>query len=308
MMKTRGVTLIEIVIGIALVAVLIVVFGVSLLAAVYAQRVKLRNMAGALADEQLSALQTIDTSQFAVQADGPLRGVLFTQGTFGAVDDATAPSSGRALDSATSSGGGITAVLPLPKNAYGDFTMTAAMKAVAGSPANWKIGFLFRASDLQNGYRVSLAADSLTLDKIVNGAVTTLYSDIRTIIPGTWQTLSVTTSGTSIGVSLNGLNVTDQTDASFSAGQAALAAWEGVGARFDDAAIGGAAWNFDAAAIGAIPDDWSRFGLDNLPSGAGTLSIETPYADASLKKYTVKINWTDRSGPKSISQSLLKAN
>ena len=295
-MKTRGLTLIEIVIAISLVSVLIIVFGVSLLAAVFAQRVKLRNMASALADQQLAAIQVYDTSTLSTQTNGALVGVLFAQGDFGAVEDLTAPSPSRALAAATSTASGLTSLLPFPKNAYADFTATAKFKVNVGSSGSWRSGLLFRARDLRNHYRSYLTSTSLVLEKVSAGAVTTLYSDARSVSQGSWQTLSVTATGSSISVSLNGTLVTTQTDVTFSVGQAALAVWEGASVNFDDVSIGGETWNFDGVTLGEPPDDWLRFGLGDLPSGTGTLTISTPYTDTSFKRYSVTISWMDRSG------------
>lgn len=295
-MKTRGLTLIETIIGISIVSVLIVTFGVSLLAAVYAQRIKLRNMAAALADEQMAALRAFDTSTLTEQADGAMTGVLFTQGTFTTVEDDTAPSLARAFNAATSTSSGLTSVMPLPENAYADFTLTAKLKANPGAPSGWRAGVLFRARDLNNHYRVTVSATALTLERVSGGVTTVLYSDARSISPGTWQTLEVTASGSSIEVDLNGTSVTTQADATFSIGKAALAAWEGASVNFDDVAIDGLTWNFDGTALGEIHDDWLRFGLGDLPNGTGTLTIATPYSDASLKRYTTTISWSDRSG------------
>lgn len=302
--SSRGLTLIEMIVGIALVAVLIVVFGVSLTAAVYAQRIKHRNLATALGDQVLAALATYDPSTIPNQAGGAVLGVLFPQGAFGSQTDATAPSGGRVLEAATGTGTGLTAVHPLPKNAYADYALSASMKAVPAAPAGWRMGFLFRAADLQNGYRVYLTANSLVLEKIVNGAVTTLYSDVRSIPAGSWQALGVTTNSSSISVLLNGLTVTTQNDGTFSSGKAALAAWEGAAVRFDDVAIDGSSWNFDALSDGALPDDWLRFGLSNLPNGAATMTVTTPYGDASLKQVDVTVSWSDKSsGTKSVTRS-----
>jgi len=308
-MKPRGLTLIEIVIGVGLVSVLIVVFGVSLLAAVYAQRIKLRNMASVLADQQLATLQVNDTSQLTDQTDGALVGVLFTQGDFGAVEDPTAPSSSRALGAATSTSSGLTSVMPLPKNAYSDFTLTAKLKVNSGSTSSWKAGLLFRTRDVNNGYRAYLTADSLVLERIYGGTVTTLYSDARSISEDSWQTLTIGATGSAIEVSLNGTLVTTQNDTTFSVGKAALAVWEGASVNFDDVSIGGDSWNFDDVAVGDLHDDWLRFGLGDLPNGTGTLTISSPYNDTSLKRYTVTISWSDRSGStRTISHSTEKAN
>jgi len=295
-MKTRGLTLIEIVIAVSLVSMLIVVFGVSLLASVYAQRIKLRNMASALADQQLAALQVYDTSSLLNQTNSTPFGVLFTQGGFETAEDLTAPSPSRVFSAATSTGTGLTSLMPLPKNAYGDFTMTASFKVNGGSAAGWQSGFLFRARDLRNHYRAYLTATSLVLQKVSNGGVTTLYSDARSISQGSWQTLSVTATGSSISVTLNGTPVTTQIDSAFSVGHAALAVWQGASVHFDDVSIGGESWDFEDASLGEIHDDWLRFGLGDLPSGTSTLSVATPYSDSSYKRYTVTISWMDRSG------------
>lgn len=303
----KGLTLIEIVVAISLVSILIVVFGVSLMAAVYAQRIKLRNMASSLADQQLSALQVYDTSQLLGQSQSTPFGVLFTQGGFETVEDLTAPSPSQVFGAATSTLTGLTALMPLPKNAYGDFTMTASFKVNVGSAAGWKSGFMFRARDLRNHYRAYLTATSLVLQKVSGDVVTTLYTDARSISQGSWQTLSVTATGSSISVTLNGTPVTTQTDSAFSVGHAALAVWEGASAHFDDVSIGGESWGFEDAELGEVHDDWLRFGLGDLPSGTSTLSVATPYADSAYKRYTVTISWMDRSGTtRSISHGVEK--
>lgn len=309
-MRTRGLSLIEVVVGIAVFSTVVIVFGVSLTAAVYAQRIKLRNMAAALGEMQLAAIRSADTSTLTAVTDGPLVGMFLTQGLFGAVRDVTAPSQPNAMNAATSTASGLSDVLPLPADVYGDFTLTAKLKTNAGSPAAWKAGLLFRASDYNNLYEVYLTSNSLVFKKIAAGVTTTLYSDSRSISAGSWQTLSVTATGSSMSVSLNGTLVTTQTDTSFSSGQAALASWEGASVNFDDVSIGGTTWNFDATTVGEIHDDWLRFGLGDLPSGTGTLSVAVPYAgDASFKTYTAKISWTDRSGTtRTISQSTQKRN
>lgn len=308
-MKTKGLTLIETIVGIALVSALVVVFGVSLLAAVYAQRIKLRNMAAALADQELTGLRVYDTSSLPNQTNGPLADVLFYQGAFAAAADGSAPSQPNALAVDGSSDTGITALMPLPKNAYSDFTMTASMAAGAGAPGTWRVGLLFRARDLRNYYAVYLTSSSLVLMKNVNDVPTTLYSDARSISTGSWQELSVTATGSSISVDLNGTPVTTQNDSSFSVGKNALVAWNGAPAEFDDVSIGGETWDFDAVAAGEMHDDWLRFGLGDLPNGTSTLTVSAPYADTSFRTYTVNVSWLDRSGTtRTLSRSMQKRN
>lgn len=309
-MRRTGLSLIEVVVGIALVSMVVVVFGVSLTAAVYAQRIKLRNMAAALASEQLAAIRTGNTAPLTPATDGPLVNILLTRGVFTVVSDGTAPSAPRALNAAASTSSGLTAMLPLPADAYTDFTLTAKMKIATGAPAGWESGLLFRASDDNNLYQVYLTSSSLVLKKIVSGVATTLYSDSRSISTNTWQTLGVVATASSMSVTLNGSTVTTVNDTAFSVGEAALAVWGGASVNFDDVTIGGTTWNFEDTAFGDLQSDWLRFGLGDLPSGTGTLSIAAPYAsDPSFKTYTVKISWTDRGGTtRSISQSTQKQN
>jgi type II secretory pathway pseudopilin PulG len=306
-MRREGLTLIETVVGIALVSAVVVAFGVSLTAAVFAQRIKLRNMAAALGEEQLAAIRYGDTSTLTATTNGPLVNILFPRGTFSVVTDNTAPSQTRALNAATSTSSGMAAVLPLPANAYGDFTLTAKFKVNAGSPSSWKAGVLFRASDDNDLYEVYLTSTALVFKKIEHGASTTLYSDVRSIATNSWQTLGVTATGASLSVTLNGNAVTTQNDPTFSVGEAALAVWDGASVNFDDVSIGGATWNFEDTSVGEMQSDWLRFGLGDLNSGTGTLTIATPYGDTSYKTYTVNISWKDRSGSvKTISQSTQK--
>ncbi len=304
-MRARGLTIVETIIGIGIVSTLVFVYSATLAASALSQRAHLKSTAVFLADQQLSALQAYSASQISDQTNGPLRGVLFSQGVFSTVSDGTAPSQGRALNAATSTISGISAILPFPKNAYDDFALTAKVKTNSGSPTSWRAGILFRAQDLQNTYELSLGASSLVLKKYVNGLATTLYSDARSIGYNSWQTLTVTTTGSSIGVSLNGANVTTVTDSSFSVGKAALVAWNGASVNFDDLSIESESWNFDSTAPGTLHDDWLRFGLGDLPNGTGTLTVTTPYSGATFKKFTVNISWTDRSGTstRTLSQS-----
>jgi hypothetical protein len=309
-MKARGLTIVETIIGIGIVSTLVFVYSSTLAASAFSQRVQLRNTATFLADEQLSMLQTYSISQVSDQTNGPLRGILFNQGTFTTVVDSTAPSQGRALNAATSTLSGLSSVLPLPKNAYDDFTLISKIKANGGSPASWRAGLIFRAQDLQNSYELYLTATSLVLKKNVNGVATTLYSDARSIGYNSWQTLAVTTTGSSISVLLNGTTVTTVTDTSFSVGKAALAVWNGASVNFDDISIGGESWNFDTTIAGTLHDDWLRFGLGDLPNGTGTLTVTTPYSGAAFKVFTVNISWTDRSGSatRTLSQSTYQGN
>jgi type II secretory pathway pseudopilin PulG len=301
-------TLIEVVIGLVLVSMLVITFGVTLVAASFAQQAKLRNMAYALADEQLAVLQTKAASQLPIQSNGAPVGIIFNQGGWKAAVDATAPTASNTLETSPATTTGISSIMLMPKNAYGDSTFSAKLKVLAGAPAGWQAGIIFRASDLNNHYQLYLSSTALALKKVVNGTPTTLYSDVRSIALDGWQTLQVVTTGSSMDVYLNGLLVTTQTDATFSSGQSALAVWNGASARFDDVAIGGVTESFDAVTLLDIPSGWRRFGLSDLPSGTATLTTAQLYGDANFVKATVTIGWTDRRGLRSVSQVVYLRN
>ena len=304
----KGMTLIEVVIGLVLVSMMVVGFGVSLVAATYAQNIKYRNMAQALADEQLAVLQTYAASSLPIQNLGSLVGVLFSKGTWSVVADGTAPSAANAFEAVPTGASGLTADYPLPKNAYGNFTFSAKMKEVTGAPAGWQMGILFRSADTQNGYQLYLTATNLYLKKVVNGTATTLYSDARSISTNSWQTLGVVTNGSSIDIKLNGSTVTSVTDATYSVGKAALAAWGGGTVHYDDVIMDSDTWNFDTTAVSAVPDDWSRFGLASIPSGTATLTTGQLYGDADFVKATVNMGWNDSQGAKTLSSSVFLRN
>lgn len=289
----RGLTLLEVVIALALVGVLVMTFAVSLHAAVAARRIKHRSIAAALADEQLSVLRTFDPASVAARTNGALHGVLYQQGTWQVAEVAGAPSGTKGLRG-SGPGTGVTAVLPFPKNAYGDLSVSSTFKVEAGSPANWRSGFLFRASDLENGYRAYLTATSLVLERVSGGIVTTLHSDIRSIAADTWQTLEVVAAGPSIELRLNGATAATVSDDAFASGKAALFAREGASVVHDDIALAGDAWDFEGEAAGDVPSGWERFGLSDLPGNAtSTLTVSSLYGDDGFKRYSVTVRWFD---------------
>lgn len=298
-----GFTLIEVVIGLAIVGVLVLSYGTSLTAAVAARRIKIRNMAAALADIQLAALRTHDPTTVPVQTDGEPYGVLFSEGTWEVEEDGAASSGAQVFRTSAESATGVTSVYPLPENAYDDFTFTTEIKVDPGAPAGWQAGVFFRARDLQNGYRAWIDATSLTLERLDDGVVTTLHTDIRTVATDTWHTLEVTTNGSSISVDLNGLNVTNETDSTYLSGQAGLLAFESATVRFDDVVMDADTWDMESETLGEVPDGWDRFGLSSIPSGDMTLTTQELFGDSSFKRYTATVTWDDGSGQKTLSQS-----
>lgn len=306
---SKGMTLIEVVIGLMLVVAMVIVFGTSLTAAVFAETANQRHMAETLANQELATLQAVGASRIPVQTNGPLLGLIFSQGQWATVADATAPSAsnvyaGVSIASATT----ITAVYPLPQNAYADGLYSLKVKVPSPAPADWRVGLVFRATDLQNGYQLYLTSTNLKLDRVVDGVATNLYSDARSISVDTWQTLAVTATASNLAISLNGTTAGTVVDTAFSVGQAALAVWGGGAGHFDDIMAGSTTWNFDTATTETVPDDWLRFGLANLPSGTAKLTTSILYGDSAFKKTDVTISWRDRQGAKELAESTFIRN
>lgn len=298
-----GLSLIEVIVGLSLVGILVLTYGTTLTAAVASRRIKQRNMAAALADIQLSALRTFDPSSIPVQTNGAVYGILFTKGEWNISTDGSAKSGSQVFHTEAATSTGITSLSPLPLNAYDDFTYSAEIKVDSSSPALWQAGILFRSQDLQNGYRVYLTSGTLVLERLIDGTVTTLFSDVRSVSTDTWHNLEVTTNGSSISIDLNGGNVTSEVDATYAFGKAALAAWEGAEVRFDDVVMDGTTWDMDSETLGEPPSGWERFGLSDLPSGDMTLTSENLYGDSGFKRYTATVTWSDASGDKTLSQT-----
>lgn len=299
----KGLSLVEVIVGLALVGVLVLSYGTALTAAVASRRIKFKNMAAALADIQLSALRTFVPSQVPIQTDGSIYGVIFSKGDWNVATDGAAKSGGQVFHAEAATSSGITSLYPLPLNAYDDFTYSAEVKVSSSSPSAWQAGLIFRSNDEQNGYHAYLTSTSLVLEKLIDGAVTTLFSDVRVVSEDTWHKLEVTTNGSSITVNLNGVEVTSQTDATYSVGKAGLAAWESAEVRFDDVVMDGSTWDMDTETLGEVPDGWERFGLSSLPSGNMTLTTEDLYGDSGFKRYTATVTWSDSSSSHTLSQT-----
>lgn len=301
----RGFTLIEALLVIAILSGAVAIFGALL-------NVERLNKTGTysaaayrLAQEELDILRDKPNSSLGVRASSTLIGVLYNNGIYGAATDAAAVSAPKILknNAASSSPLGIVA---LPYAGLTDLTFEASLKTGTTAKA---AGLLFRAQDLDDYYFFYLKNNQLILDKRAGGTTSTLYSVSQTFSPNTWYKLKVIATGSSLSLYLNDNLFTTISDSSIAFGYAALAN-QGNTASFDNVMLVHNSitetWNFDNVAVGAIPDDWLRFGVNDMPGGLATLSISEPYSTATMKKIDVNISWSERGVKKSITLSTLK--
>ncbi len=293
------------------------------------RKAALRSKAAALADEEMNALRRLDFSLLTDQTNGAFKNVFYNAGAWNVGTDnadigaATNQHVGPGvLTAAGASGFGADSVsgrLLLPAGVYGDVALEAKWKVI--SPAtDWSIGFVIRARDKDNGYRLRVAeankdldsgtagVQNILLEKLVSGTATKLSPALNaTLTTGTWLTLKLTATGSSFTITLNGTDLATVSDSAFTTGAAALLAWAGAQVEVDDVktvAAGCASstcWDFEA--LTALPASWIRLGINDLPdatattlddNGLLTIAAYPSVSSTNLKQATVTVNWLSK--------------
>lgn len=324
--ERSGFGLIDGILSLLVVGIMIGIYGGLVSIRRIDRNISFRTQASALADQAISAIRRVPYSRLSDQPNGPVRNVLYNFGTWKLSDDGGSRVLELAANSAVTNGQ--SGQMLLPAGSYGNGTLQTSFKVLADSPnSSWSVGFLLRASDNQNAYRIRLAASGTNLsgnrnfviEKIVNNVTSVLYTPPANIswTTGNWNILTVTTAGdatsTSINVALNGtsLSAAPIADAAqpFAGGTAALIGWNGVHTYVDTvselaivpsncSSSPDQCWNFDG--LTELPAAWIRFGANDLPDTTPniindiiTLSL-TPYPAAGstgLKLATVTVSW-----------------
>jgi hypothetical protein len=190
-----------------------------------------------------------------------------------------------------------TGLAVLPGNYREDFDLTADVRALSSSPAGWGIGLAFRYRDAENHYRFRFTAGGIAFDKVKQGVVTTEWSQGLAYTTDTWYELRVIATGNSYELKKNGVTLTTVTDSDFLTGDLALLALNDAIADFDDVSVTEdmvmTSWNFDSETLDEMPVAWQRMSVSDLPSGAGTLTIEDHLNQPDMKRVTVTITWKD---------------
>ncbi|WP_245601570.1 pectinesterase family protein [Hamadaea tsunoensis] len=118
-----------------------------------------------------------------------------------------------------------------------NYTVTARVKPLAFNGSNRFVALLARTQSDTSYYYVTLRSTNVfELKKLVNGSSTTLATAAATVTAGTWYTLSLTVSGSTLRGSVAGGPTLTATDSQFTAGGIGVATYYAT-ASFDDISV-----------------------------------------------------------------------
>ncbi|MEY4723815.1 MAG: hypothetical protein RLZZ324_1328 [Candidatus Parcubacteria bacterium] len=304
----------EALVAIGLTAVVLSVFTATTATSVFLRKSGYSIQASNFVREEIDALRVLPYTELIDRTNGSFLGLSLTRGTWQAKVVSGTPSGTQALaliTPATTSLVSETGLAVVPSNYHADFDFTAKFNVLASSPAGWGTGIAFHYRDAENHYRFRFSSGGVALDKVYHGTATTLWTQSATYNTGTWYTLRIVTSGTSISLYKNGTLLTTQTDSTFTTGDIALQTLSNALVYVDDVSLtelsATTTWNFDADTAGAMPTSWQRFVYEDLPSGAGTVTIAGYNGQTDIKKVDVTVTWNDTGFTKTMTGSTLIA-
>jgi pectate lyase len=118
-----------------------------------------------------------------------------------------------------------------------DYAVTARVRPTAFNGSNRFVAVLARAQSNTSYYYLALRSNNtVELKKLVNGSSTTLATASVTVTVGTWYTLRLEVSGTSLRGTVNGGAAVTAIDAQYSSGQIGVATFNAT-ASFDDVVV-----------------------------------------------------------------------
>lgn len=298
-----GFSIIEALVSIALVGAMIISFGSLLSAVNLHKRSRGIVMATALAEETLEATRNLTSSEITNRTDAAPIGITLNRGGWEVAATSTAPSPARALAAARAETAvaGITSLLMLPADVQGDGNLKAGIMVPPGSAIGWRAGLAFRGRDIENLYRYTFGATTVSLERIQNGTATTIWSQTLPSTLGTWYILEVIATGASIELKRNGATLATVTDTTFRQGDMSLIAQGGALPWFDDvSATGLNAESFDDEPTGSVPVGWRRLSPGDLKNGAALITIEDVFSGQTFKKITSRVSWQGPRGPEQV--------
>ena len=311
----NGFSLIELIVAVAIVSVSLVAMTATIASFRLRQTSSYKNLAYALAEEEISAIKTIPFANLTNITSSTFSNVLYNLGNF-AVSADTTSSSPPNIYAVTATGTAINTITNLrvlPSNAAQIISATIKVRYPAIPPANWATGILFRASDYKNYYRLTIKSTGLELAKAVNGVITILSTYPFSPNADTWYTIGVSANNSSITSYVNGINTGIVIDTELTSGNIAIIAQSGLKPIFDDIALAidntaTSTWNFDQDQTGEEKKEFKKLGVYDFPSGRDELTIENYLGQSDFKKITASVYWTERGVKKGISLQTLRNN
>lgn len=311
--RRGGFTLVEALMTIGLTAVILAFFAGVTSTSIFLRKSGYAIQASNFVREELDAVRALPFAELLNRTNGVFLGLSLTRGPWRVKAVASPPSGAQvlALDTAATALNSETGLAIVPGNYRKDIDFTAKFDVQTTSPSGWGTGIAFDYRDSENHYRYRFTNGGIALDKVVHGTVTTLWSQSATYDTGTWYTLRLVTTGTSIALYKNGTLLTTVTDSTFSTGDVALMALSGALIYVDDVSVTEnsvtTTWNFDGDAAGTMPTAWQRFVYEDLPSGTGTLTISDYLGQSTVKKVDVTVSWSDTGFSKTLTGSTIIA-
>ncbi|GAA1606623.1 family 16 glycoside hydrolase [Catellatospora bangladeshensis] len=118
-----------------------------------------------------------------------------------------------------------------------DYTVSARVKPIAFGSSARSTGVAARAQSTSSFYSfVLVGAGRAELRRTSGGGVTVLAQAATAVAPGTWYTLALSVSGTTLRGAVNGTQLVTATDAAFSTGRIGLVG-QYASASFDDVQV-----------------------------------------------------------------------
>ncbi|GAA1033941.1 hypothetical protein GCM10009557_37200 [Virgisporangium ochraceum] len=118
-----------------------------------------------------------------------------------------------------------------------DYAVTARVRPTAFNGSNRFVAVLARAQSNTSYYYLALRSNNtVELKKLVNGSSTTLATASVTVTVGTWYTLRLEVSGSTLRGTVDGGAATTATDSQYSSGQIGVATFNAT-ASFDDVVV-----------------------------------------------------------------------
>jgi pectate lyase len=120
---------------------------------------------------------------------------------------------------------------------WANYSVQARAKALSFNGTGRYIGIAARYSSSSNYYFMVLTnSNTVEIRKKVGGSVTTLASKAYTVTTGTWYTLKLVVSGTSLQAFVNGVQELSASDAAIAAGKIAVTSYN-ASVEFDDVIV-----------------------------------------------------------------------
>jgi len=169
-----------------------------------------------------------------------------------------------------------------------DYTVTARVKATAFNGTNRFTALLARAQSDTSYYYVALRSSNVVeLKKLVSGSATTLASAAMTVSAGTWYTVSLTVSGSSLRGQVTGGPTLTATDTQYAAGGIGVASFY-ASAVFDDVTVADAATPSPTPTVSTPSGDFTV-----AKDGSGTHTTVQAAVNAvpanATRRYTIVI-------------------